>query len=317
MSDNSAGRGTREAGRASRTEGTVDMPSNRRRSRPAPRAPRPVLAYAIVPLALSACAWFTDFKRQPKVDPWESESDTVATRGNPQMSVPVTGTAVAGFEVSYQALPGTVDSMSALANPTPVSDSSLANGHKYYQINCAVCHGDRGLGDGPATKYGMPGIGIGAGSPAANARSDGYIYGMIRNGRGLMPSYGRIEEMDRWDVVNYLRGIQGKLGREVAVGPTGYPGQGGDAVPGYSRMAPTRPAPFLKPRRVEPGVGGAPTSGPATTGVGTPTSPGGAADSLAGTQAGHSGPGAAHQPAPKGAAPPADSTAARTPPVPR
>ena len=44
----------------------------------------------------------------------------------------------------------------------------------------------------------------------AKARSDGYIWGMIRNGRGLMPPYNRIEEMDRWDVVNYLRGLQGK-----------------------------------------------------------------------------------------------------------
>ena len=33
---------------------------------------------------------------------------------------------------------------------------------------------------------------------------------MIRNGRGLMPTYNRIEEPDRWDIVNYLRAIQGK-----------------------------------------------------------------------------------------------------------
>lgn len=217
-------------------------------------------------LAMSGCAWFTDFKEQPKPDPWESPSDTVGMRGNPQFSVPVTGTAVAGFQVSYQPLPQTVDSMSGIANPTPPSDSSLVNGHKYYQINCAVCHGDRGLGDGPATKYGMPGIGIGVGSRAANVLSDGYLYGMIRNGRGLMPTYNRIEEMDRWDVVNYMRGMQGKLGAEVAVGPTGYPGQGGAAVPGYSRMAPTRPAPYLRPNRLNTGevngvpAGAAPTS---------------------------------------------------------
>ena len=42
-------------------------------------------------------------------------------------------------------------------------------------------------------------------------RTDGYIFGMIRNGRGLMPPYNRIEEMDRWDVVNYVRALQGKL----------------------------------------------------------------------------------------------------------
>jgi mono/diheme cytochrome c family protein len=270
-------------------------------------------AALLLPLSLSmtACSWFTDFKRQPKVDPWESVADTVAARGNPQLSVPVTGTFVAGFQVSYQALPATVDSMSGLANPTPPSDSSLANGHKYFQINCAVCHGDRGMGDGPATKYGMPGIGIGVGSAAANTRSDGYIFGMIRNGRGLMPSYDRIEEMDRWDVVNYLRGLQGKLGREVAVGPVGYPGQTGAALPGYSRMAPTRPAPFLRPSHLNRGGVGGMTPGPMTTEAGTPNTPGGAPDSLGRTQPGHEGPGSAHQPAPPGAGRTSDTSAAR------
>ena len=225
-------------------------------------------------LSMSACSWFTDFKRQPKVDPWESSSDTIAARGNPQMSVPITGTAVAGFQVSYQQLPVTIDSMSGIANPTPVSDSSLANGHRYFQINCAVCHGDRGMGDGPATKYGMPGIGIGAGSPAANVRTDGYIFGMIRNGRGLMPSYDRIEEMDRWDVVNYLRGLQGKLGKEVPVGPLGYPGQTGAALPGYSRMAPTRPSPYRKPDRLNTGGVSGMTPAPAATEPAAPAAPG-------------------------------------------
>ena len=42
---------------------------------------------------LGACSWFTDFKEQPKIDPWESASDTVPFRGNPQYSVSVYGSA--------------------------------------------------------------------------------------------------------------------------------------------------------------------------------------------------------------------------------
>ena len=95
---------------------------------------------------LTACAWFTDFKRQPSLSTWEAVKDTLTpSRGNPQMSVPTTGTAVAGYQVSYAALPATIDSMAGLRNPTPASDSSLANGRKYFQINCAVCHGDYGV----------------------------------------------------------------------------------------------------------------------------------------------------------------------------
>ncbi|HEY4671015.1 MAG TPA: cytochrome c, partial [Gemmatimonadaceae bacterium] len=142
----------------------------------------------VLPLGLTACEWFSDFKRQPSLWTWEPVKDSLTpSRGQPQMSVPTTGTAVAGFQVSYGAFPATIDSMAGLRNPTPPSDSSLANGHKYFQINCAVCHGDRAMGDGPATRFGMPGINLT--QDITKARTDGYIFGMIRNGRGLMPPY--------------------------------------------------------------------------------------------------------------------------------
>ena len=203
-----------------------------------------------VPVVLSAtgCEWFTDFKRQPSIWTWEvtSAKDSLKpSRGNPQYSVPVTGTAVAGFQVSYAALPATIDSMAPIPNPTPASDASLANGRKYFQINCSPCHGEKGMGDGPATQFGMPGINLI--TDVTRGRTDGYIFGMIRNGRGLMPPYNRIEEMDRWDVVNYVRGLQGSLGKTVPTGPLAAPGVTGDKVPGFTRTAPTRPAPFVKP----------------------------------------------------------------------
>ncbi|MGI8618587.1 MAG: c-type cytochrome, partial [Gemmatimonadaceae bacterium] len=192
-------------------------------------------------LPLGGCEWFSDFKKQPVIYPWASPDTLTATRGNPQGSVTTSGTSVSGFEISYSAMPTTVDSMSGLANPTPANAASLANGRMYYQINCAVCHGDRGMGDGPVTKYGMAGIAITG--DATRARSDGYIYGMIRNGRGLMPTYNRIEEMDRWDVVNYVRALQS--GGAVEFGPLAAPGVTGDKVPGATRTGPTRPSPYF------------------------------------------------------------------------
>jgi mono/diheme cytochrome c family protein len=201
----------------------------------------------VLPLSLTACEWFTDFKRQPSISTWEQVKDsTTPSRGNPQMSVPTTGTAMAGYQVSYGAFPATIDSMSGIPNPTPVSDASLANGRKYFQINCAVCHGERAMGDGPATKYGFPGINLTL--DLTKARTDGYIFGMIRNGRGLMPPYNRIEEMDRWDVVNYVRALQGLNGHQVPVGALAPPGVTGDKVPGPTRLGPNVPAPFFNPR---------------------------------------------------------------------
>ena len=76
---------------------------------------------------------------------------------------------------------------------------------------------------------------------AAKARTDGYIFGMIRNGRGLMPPYNRIEERDRWDLINYLRALQGRVtGVPFERGPLARPGVTGDKVPGPSTLGPNR-----------------------------------------------------------------------------
>jgi mono/diheme cytochrome c family protein len=195
---------------------------------------------------LSACSWFTDFKQQPKLDPWETAADTIAMRGNPQGSVPIYGSVAPGF--AYGRTPGiaTIDSMSGIANPIAADERSLRNGSQQFQINCAVCHGALGAGDGPVTRFGFPPIAIGAGSNAGTRLSDGYLFGIIRNGRGLMPPYNRIEERDRWDLINYLRAVQSG-GASVANVPLGRPGETGTLVPGPSLTAPTRSAPYFRP----------------------------------------------------------------------
>ncbi|MEW5918948.1 MAG: cytochrome c [Gemmatimonadota bacterium] len=213
-------------------------------------------------LALGACDWFVDFKRQPSVWTWEPFGDSLLVRGAPQGSVPLGGTAMAGYQVSYTPGIAQVESLAVIQNPVPVTDSSIANGRKYYQLNCAVCHGDAGRGDGPATRYGMVPINITL--DITKNRSDGYIWGMMRNGRGLMPTYNRIEEHARWDVVNYLRGLQGMLeGRTVETGPVGQPGVTGAALPGATLlgpqpgMRPILPNVKLTPKRAA-GAAGAP-----------------------------------------------------------
>jgi mono/diheme cytochrome c family protein len=214
-----------------------------RSERPAfPALARRYSALALV-TTLGACSWFTDFRQQPKPDPWESPSDTIAMRGNPQNSVSVYGTLAPSYAFSHTASIATLDSMASIQNPVAADARSLHNGRMYYQINCAVCHGEAGKGDGPilAAKAIFPPPLIGA---SAEGKTDGYLWAIIRNGRGAMPSYDRIEEMDRWDVVNYVRGLQGKY--QVATGPVGLPGETGDKVPGYSQMGPTRPSPYYK-----------------------------------------------------------------------
>jgi mono/diheme cytochrome c family protein len=198
---------------------------------------------ALIPLG--ACEWFSDFKRQPHVVTWESlRPDSLVVRGSPQGSVPTTGTFQAEFQVSYVPGIAQLDSLGTIGNPTAPSEASLANGRKYFVINCAVCHGERADGQGLAVKYGVPAPSLM--TDITKNRTDGYLYGMIRNGRGLMPTYNRIEEMDRWDVVNYLRALQGKVtGINYGIGPLAPPGVTGDKVPGPTRLGPTRSVPHV------------------------------------------------------------------------
>lgn len=224
--------------------------------------------HLLVMVALAGCSWFTDFKQQPKLDPWETPNDTIAMRANPQGSVPITGTSAPGFVYGRLPTHAAVDSMGVIANPNASDARSLENGRKQYTINCMVCHGERGMGDGPVSKFGLPVLPIGAGTNAATKFSDGVIFGIIRNGRGLMQPYNRIEESDRWDLINYLRAVQSNAAN-VAVGAVGRPGETGALVPGASATAPTKPAPFYKapaaqPQPAAPAPAAAPTTQPHT-----------------------------------------------------
>jgi len=97
---------------------------------------------------------------------------------------------------------------SALVNPVPATAASLTRGEEMYNRSCAPCHGVTGAGEGSVTAAGMLAQSLIA-QPTIE-RTDGYLYGMIRVGRGLMPSYGhQITHYDRWNIVNYVRTLQG------------------------------------------------------------------------------------------------------------
>lgn len=116
-----------------------------------------------------------------------------------------------------------IDSIApTLTNPLQPTPEVLARGREMYDRNCTVCHGAAGLGDGPVVIQG--------GGPfpfatplttgIARERSDGYIYAVIDQGRGLMPQYGsRIAHLDRWAIVTYVRQLQGQVSAPGAAGP--------------------------------------------------------------------------------------------------
>jgi mono/diheme cytochrome c family protein len=99
-----------------------------------------------------------------------------------------------------------VEGLGAPVNPVVADDASNARGKLLYDQDCALCHGKDGKGRGPfAANL--------ANKPANLLEGDGALFMVISNGiSGKMPSLKEnlpTAQM-RWDVVNYIRNMQGK-----------------------------------------------------------------------------------------------------------
>lgn len=153
--------------------------------------------------ALDGVEWFAYMRSSPAFDPYE------APRPSPEGAVPFetpTGAAVPATGNSQAELQ---ELAARISNPLPMDAASLASGQVMYNRHCAVCHGATGTGQGPVTGPGKFPFAPTIVSAPVQAYSDGYIYAVIRQGRGLMPAYGyRMSERERWAVVNYVRQLQ-------------------------------------------------------------------------------------------------------------
>jgi mono/diheme cytochrome c family protein len=205
--------------------------SRRRKSGRAQRAAGPALALALL---FSGCTRFENvmasvpvfsfLRNAPSFDPYE------APRPAPFGSVPFlspAGDVPVGLQPTEQAL----TAMGAtLPNPLNAADTVVQRrGREMFDRHCMVCHGPEGKGDGPVVnKPGTTGKFPYAPNltlPVTVGRTDGYLYGIIAVGRGLMPPYGpRMNHLERWATVAYLRQLQRSAGAAPAAAPA--PAQG-------------------------------------------------------------------------------------------
>ena len=95
----------------------------------------------------------------------------------------------------------------AVPNPIATTDDSLATGGTIFAANCAVCHGEKGRGDGPAAEnLEKKPADLNAGH--VQGLSDGALFYIVTHGKPEtpMPAWeGAIAEEDRWNIVNFLR----------------------------------------------------------------------------------------------------------------
>jgi mono/diheme cytochrome c family protein len=175
------------------------------------------LLAAAAALLLGGCNWYYNTLPSPddlmKAVPWFDhmiKSRAVYPYGRADVprntvpgTVPITGGEADWAAEFAAANPATAD---RLVNPT-VPEETLVRGDTLFHTFCAVCHGAAGAADGT--------VGPRLGAPSlltekARAYSDGYLYSIIRYGRGVMPRYGDkvYRHEDRWAIVNYVRKLQ-------------------------------------------------------------------------------------------------------------
>ncbi|HSJ05729.1 MAG TPA: cytochrome c [Longimicrobiales bacterium] len=127
-------------------------------------------------------------------------------------------------------------------NPLAADDAAaLALGQVMYDRHCSVCHGVEGRGDGPVIGQGKFPLAPSLVVAPATGLSDGYVYGVVRAGRGLMPAYGaRMTHIERWAVVNYVNHLQGAAG--VAPQPAPADTTAATTMPAPAPGTPAEPA---------------------------------------------------------------------------
>jgi mono/diheme cytochrome c family protein len=193
---------------------------------------------ALLPLALGGCdywyntvpspdqlwyhiAWFDQMIHQRSIKPYSTAD---VPRYTVKGTVPVGGGEASWETGDAATLAYAFDAATAdkLVNPTTTGGTPATpgpalptlpgdlnvRGDTLYNTYCAVCHGHTGAGNGPvsARLVGVPSLL----TDRARAYTDGYLYSMIRYGRGLMPKYGDKVPVpaNRWAIVNHLRALQ-------------------------------------------------------------------------------------------------------------
>jgi mono/diheme cytochrome c family protein len=114
----------------------------------------------------------------------------------PERSIPIEGAI---------SIPG----MGAPENPTLADDASLARGKELYTINCQMCHGPTGEGNGAVAAF-LANRPANFTSDVVQSKSDGSFFLTISNGvDGRMPALNEnLTVSERWDVVNFLRTLK-------------------------------------------------------------------------------------------------------------
>ncbi|MGZ3805150.1 MAG: c-type cytochrome [Pseudobdellovibrionaceae bacterium] len=175
-----------------------------------------ILLVSAMTLALSACGakgnsanveLIQDMMESPAIKAQEYDETSPNHSG---MRVPPDNTAPVGF-TPYK-FKGNLEGADKNQNPLSgnMSPDILKVGQKYFETNCAVCHGQMGTGNPESNTVKLmalkPPVLL---SDKVKGWTDGHIYHVITEGQGVMGPYAsHVPQAYRWQVVNYIRFLQ-------------------------------------------------------------------------------------------------------------
>jgi mono/diheme cytochrome c family protein len=154
---------------------------------------------------LAGCPAWDPMQRQPKYKAYQASefhADGLAMRAPPAGTVPYGSVGDPALQRGVGA-----DGKPLARVPVPLTPLLLATGRKKFEIHCAVCHGL--VGDGQSQVALNMALRRPPNLHLYRDVPDGYIFQVISQGFGLMPSYAaELTPEERWGVVGYVRALQ-------------------------------------------------------------------------------------------------------------
>jgi mono/diheme cytochrome c family protein len=127
------------------------------------------------------------------------EQESIAAQQGPRLAAPAAAVPVQG-SILVNGQPST--------NPVAASVDSLQRGKIFFSIDCELCHGATGVGNGKVSVF-LDKKPADLTSAKVQALEDDDIYMVIMQGFGNMPRLAEhLNPQDAWDVVNYVRTLK-------------------------------------------------------------------------------------------------------------
>lgn len=162
-----------------------------------------LVAFFLVAFAVNGWAypWDQDMVDQPSEKPQESPAPA-----EPGSSVPTVGGETVPAPTTERGMFDAKDAAVSVRNPIPATPESIERGKYFYEINCFVCHGKSGTGDGPVGQKFVDPTPVDLNDAYTQDQADGQIFFTLTRGRVAMPFYrDSLSPDERWDVINFLR----------------------------------------------------------------------------------------------------------------